>query len=203
MTYERLMGTPLPTADLLFDNSLYDLKWDGTRTSSADDDVPRLPTQDFAFHLINSVKFHCGQLFHLFDEEDFMHQFSRFHENPTDYARESPLWYVHYLLILAFGKAFVNQSARSQRPPGGDLFVYAMRGLPDLAFLDADPLQKAQVLCCIALYFQCINRRTSAYRTVSDRSLRSERVDANHLDWPSAPNCSGAWYVYGDAQPVS
>jgi len=35
-------------------------------------DVLSLPTPDFAKYLISSVKFHCGQLFYLFNEDRYM-----------------------------------------------------------------------------------------------------------------------------------
>lgn len=82
---------------------------------------------------------------------------------------KSSLWYVHYLLILAFGKAFVVQASRpnSRRPPGAELFVQAMQLLPDFTFFAADTIELIQVLCCAALYMQCLDFRGSAYRIVS------------------------------------
>jgi hypothetical protein len=127
MTHETLTGSPLfqDPENLLFDEQVYDLKWDGNRASCPQDsfDISALPTQDFALYLINSVKFHCGQLFYLFDETRSMNQFADFHQNPAEFARSSSLWFCHYLLILAFGKSFVVQSARSKIPPGGEHFV--------------------------------------------------------------------------------
>ena len=169
MTYERLMGTTLLPDRLLFEGSVYDLQWDGRRhlpgESSFDPNI--LPTQDFAVYLINSVKFHCGRLFYLFEEEYFMKQFALFHEDPLEHARKYPLWYVHYLIVLAFGKAFVVQTSKSQRPPGTELFIQAMKLMPDLTFLEADHIEKVQVLCCAALYLQCLNCRAAAHRYVS------------------------------------
>lgn len=170
MTHERLTGSSLsPDPDnLLFDDHVYDLKWDGNRANTPQDmfDVSNLPTQDFARYLINSVKFHCGQLFYLFEENRFMDQFENFQQNPAKEARSSPLWFCHYLLILAFGKSFVVQSAGSQSPPGADHFVQAMQCMPDFTFFDGDPIEKTQVLCCAALYLQCVHSRGPAYRTV-------------------------------------
>lgn len=169
MTHEALTGTALPTDGLLFDGHVYDLKWDGTRKLSAQEGFgpSTLPTQDFAIYLINSVKFRCCQLYYLFNEEDFMQQFALYHENPTEYPSISPLWYVHYLIILAFGKAFVVQTSKSQIPPGAELFVYAMKLMPDLTFFKCDPIEKIHVLCCAALFLQCLNYRPAAHRYVS------------------------------------
>lgn len=171
MVHQRLTDAPLPPDpdNLLFDNHVYDLKWDGNKANAPGDifNVSKLPTPDFARHLINSVQFHCGQLFYLFEEERLMAQFAAFQRNPAEEARSSPLWFCHYLLILAFGKSFVVQSARSQSPSGAEHFVQAMQCMPDMTLFDGDPIAKTQVLCCAALYLQCVHRRAPAYRMVS------------------------------------
>lgn len=171
MTHKRLTGSPLsPDPEkLLFDDHVYDLRWDGNKTNSnpqAVFDVSNLPTPDFAKYLIDSVKFHCGQLFYLFEESRFMEQFATFQQNPAQEARSSPLWFSHYLLILAFGKSFVVQSTRSRSPSGAEHFAQAVQCMPDLTFFDGDPIEKTQVLCCAALYLQCAHSRGPAYRMV-------------------------------------
>jgi proline utilization trans-activator len=166
MVHEKVSGSPLPGENLLFEGSTYDLGWDGRRTSASSDDVA-LPTTDYALFLINAVKFHCGQLFHLFDEQVFMRHFSNFHENLGAEADSDDLWYVHYLMILALGKAFVMRVRKERRPPGADLFVQAMRLLPDITYLCTKPFQSMEVLCCAALYLQCVDMRVAAYNLVS------------------------------------
>jgi hypothetical protein len=171
MTHERLTGTSLvPNPDeLLFDDHVYKLKWDGNKASASQNpfDISNLPTADFAKYLINSVKFHCGQLFFLFEEDRFMAKFATFYQDPATEACASPLWFSHYLLLLAFGKSFVVQSARSKTPPGAEHFVQAMQCMPDFSFYKGDPVESIQVLCCAALYLQCIHSRAPAYRMVS------------------------------------
>ncbi|CAJ0555221.1 Ff.00g052860.m01.CDS01 [Fusarium sp. VM40] len=171
MTHERLTGTPLPTHNLHFaglEGKVFDLRWDGTRRSTTQDipDMSTLPTKDFALYLINSVKFHCSWLYNLFDEDVFMKRFHRFHKNRAEHIREEPLWFVHYLLVLALGKAFVVQSTKSRRPPGSDFFVQAMKLMPDFNFFECDIIDEMQVLCCAALYLQCVDRIQEAYRLV-------------------------------------
>ena len=199
MTHERLTGSPLfPDPDrLLFDDHVYDLKWDGNKANLPEDifDISTLPAPDFSKYLINSVKFHCGQLFYLFDENRFMEQFTSFQQNPTDKARSSPLWFCHYLLILAFGKSFVVQSARSKSPPGAEHFVQAMQCMPDFTFFDGDPIEKIQVLCCAALYLQCVHSRGPAYRMVRISSIifinwkTDNYRSALHFAWPLKTAC--------------
>lgn len=166
MVHEKVYSSPLPTVSLLFEGSTYDLGWDGRRDGASATSCA-LPTPDYALFLINAVKFQCGQLFHLFDERTFMDQFSKFHEAAEPDRNDYPiLWYIHYLLILAFGKAFIVRTDKGQRSPGSDLFVQAMKLLPDITFLCADPLQSIEVLCCAALYLQCLDSRSAAYNLV-------------------------------------
>ncbi|KAL8830592.1 MAG: hypothetical protein Q9191_001345 [Dirinaria sp. TL-2023a] len=163
--HERLYGVPLPAASHLFQGPAYELGWDGRRgTAELDDAI--LPTADFALFLINAVKFHCGQLFHLFDEQEFMRNFSTYHDQGhRDNCSE--LWHIHYLLILALGKAFIVRVGQNRRPPGANLFVQAMRLLPDTTYLCNDPIPSIEILCCAALYFQCSDMRDPAYSLVS------------------------------------
>ncbi|KAE8362447.1 fungal-specific transcription factor domain-containing protein [Aspergillus caelatus] len=176
MTHEKLTGSSLfpDPNNLLFDDHVYDLKWDGNKANYPQDlfDVSNLPTPEFAKYLISAVKFHCGQLFYLLDEDRFMEQFAIFQQNPAKEARSSPLWFCHYLLILAFGKMFVVQSTRSQAPAGAEYFLQAMQCMPDFSFFDGDPIEKIQVMCCAALYLQSIHSRGPAYRMIGS-ALRS------------------------------
>ena len=168
MAYEKVMREPLSPENLLFEGKSYDLGWDGTRPLSpaSQSDSPALPSTDFAMYLLSAVKFHCGQLFHLFEEEKFMQQFSAFQDNPTQVTQSPGLWFIHYLLILAFGKAFVGKSSKGRKPPGAELFVYALTLMPEFAFYSADPIEAIQVLCCAALYLHCLDFRAAAFRMV-------------------------------------
>ncbi|KAE8414621.1 hypothetical protein BDV36DRAFT_298852 [Aspergillus pseudocaelatus] len=154
---------PLPSENLLFDGTCYDLGWDEKRhlSSQVDLEVVALPSPDYARYLIHAVQFHCGKLFHHLEEDRFMQCFSLYHENALD---PSDLWYFHFLLILAFGKAFVVQTSRGRKPPGADLFRLAMSLLPPAHMFVADAIHMVQILCCAALYLQCLDFRGPAYR---------------------------------------
>lgn len=169
MSHERALGSPLLSDNLLFQSKVYDLGWDGQRSTSSSPDIDPaiLPTPDYAIYLINAVKFHCGQMFHLFDEESFMERFTRFHEVSADRSTLMPLWYIHYLLVLAFGKAFLARNNKARRPPGAELFAQAMKLLPDITFLCTDPVESIEILCCAALYLHSLDFRSSAYQLVS------------------------------------
>lgn len=108
MIHEFILKSPLPTADLLFDGQAYDLGWEGSARMTPYDS-PAMPALDYAIYLINAVKFHCAQVFHLFDEKSFMSSLYEFYRNQQAEHVKRSLWYVHFLLILAFGKAFVTK----------------------------------------------------------------------------------------------
>ena len=201
--HERVYGAPLPAASLLFEGQTYELGWDGRRTS-AEFDEAILPTSDFALFLINAVKFHCGQLFHLFDEQDFMRNFSNYHDRGHR-GDCSELWYIHYLLILALGKAFIVRVGQDQRPPGADLYVQAMKLLPDTMYLSNEPIPSIEILCCAALYLQCLDMRSTAYSLVSPMSSSSSTFSSltRMVDWTSLAYGRSAWNTYGHSESPS
>lgn len=165
ITHEHLFGRPLPAKDLLFDGCVYELDWDGSRTS-AGPQAPVLPALDHAIYLINAVKFHCGQIFHLFDDGEIMPTLYEFYNDPSPGSVTEELWYVHLLLVLAFGKAFTCKQSQSKKAPGDDMFIKAVALLPSEIMLWRRPLQSCEVLCCIALYLQCLDCRIAAHNYV-------------------------------------
>uniref|UniRef100_A0A0D2Y957 Transcription factor domain-containing protein n=1 Tax=Fusarium oxysporum (strain Fo5176) TaxID=660025 RepID=A0A0D2Y957_FUSOF len=202
LTFHTYDFVPSVTGNI---RKVFDLRWDGTRKLTAQDvpDMSALPTKDFALYLINSVKFHCGWLYSLFDEDIFMERFRLFHENPSEYARAEPLWFVHYLLVLAFGKAFVVQSTKSRRPPGGDFFIQAMKLMPDFNFFDCDIIEEMQVLCCAALYLQSVDHIQQAYRLLISLlglplSIADETISARFPDFPGQPQKLEALKIHVD-----
>ncbi|KAI0425319.1 hypothetical protein F5Y09DRAFT_335067 [Xylaria sp. FL1042] len=167
MTHERLFHTPLPTDDLGFDCMIYELDWGGSRAASSEPASPILPSLDHCIYLINAVKFHCCQVFHLFDEETFMESLYTFYDNHLQEPRPSEeLWYVHFLLILAFGKGFTTKKSQGKRPPGEAYFSKALHLLPNMIMLWTRPVEAAEVLSCIALYLQCIDSRIVAHNYI-------------------------------------
>lgn len=165
MTHEALYESPLPPDSLLFEGSTYDLGWDGSRFSV--DQIPLIvPTLDHSIFLINAVKFHAGQLFHLFDESTFTDGLYAFYENPQQETSAPSLWYIHYLVIIAFGKALSVNWNRGGRPPGCEFFTRALQLLPDSTLLSRNAVNATEILCCIALYLQSLDFRNSAHNFV-------------------------------------
>ncbi|KAI1314141.1 hypothetical protein F5Y03DRAFT_336237 [Xylaria venustula] len=167
MTHERLFHTPLPTDDLGFDCLIYELDWGGSRAALSQPSSPVLPSLDHCIYLINAVKFHCCQIFHLFDEEAFMESLYRFYEDPLQQPQPSEeLWYVHFLLILAFGKGFTTKKSQGKHPPGEAYFSKALHLLPNIIMLWTRPVEATEILCCIALYLHCIDNRIVAHNYI-------------------------------------
>ncbi|KAF2685815.1 hypothetical protein K458DRAFT_18001 [Lentithecium fluviatile CBS 122367] len=184
LVHLHVRKTPLPGAELLFDGAAYDLPWDGSRSVS-DASTPIIPSIDYAIFLINAVKFHCSQLMHLFDEDEFMLNLHAFYSDTENGSWKGTLWYTQFLLIIAFGKTFVQQKQRSSKPPGIDFFVRALQLLPDTTRLCREPVLGSEILCCIALYLQALDARNAAHVTIG-QAMRIALAQGMHTDMPIA-----------------
>jgi proline utilization trans-activator len=184
LVHQHIRKSPLPSADLLFDGSAYELPWDGSR-SLPDSSTPIIPSIDYAIFLINAVKFHCAQLVHLFDEEEFMANLHAFYSNSESGVWKESLWYIHFLLIIAFGKTFVQHKNHAPRPPGADFFVQALQLLPDTNRLCREPVMAVEILCCISLYLQALDSRNAAHVTIG-QAMRIALAQGMHTDMPVA-----------------
>lgn len=169
MSYEHLHQVPLPSTALMFDSKVYLLNW-----AADSGQAPVLPNLDYAIHLVNIVKFHCNPLFHLLDDDTFMpklhahyHSAASAADHDEEARDQDQPWFIHFLLILAFGKAISSKSNRGSEPPGASFFMHAIQLLPNMTVLWDEPVQSAEILCCIALYLHCIEHRGSAYNYVS------------------------------------
>lgn len=139
-------------------------------------DLAKLPPVDHALMLYNIVKFRLGELFGIVDEKSFLKLFDEFHRCPLKTAQMHRLWFIKYLMILAFGKALTSYPTPTAiAPSGSDLAARALSLLPDVAFLqDERPaLLAIEVLALIALYFQSIDMRSPAYQYVRFLLIRS------------------------------
>lgn len=176
MTYEYVHHSEAPSPGLIFDGETYSVDCDGddpedeTTSNEIAKSTVSIPTKEYAIHLIHMVKFHCCQLFHLYDEKEFMAYLDGFYSQPsppTPSARKERLWYIHFLLLLAFGKAFVSRRCHGRRPPGAEFFTRAMELLPNTVTLSREPMMSVEILICLALYIHCLDYRISAYNYVS------------------------------------
>lgn len=174
MAHEHFHGTATPSSGLLFDGETYDLTSDVIDESqkyNVDGSGISIPTRDHATHLINAVKFHFCQLFHLYDEEEFSGLLDVFYSQPPpplhQRCEEERLWYIHFLVLLGLGKGCVSKCRRVRRPVGSDFFLHAVNLLPNIMVLSRVPMQSVEILICVALYLHCLDHRSSAYIYVS------------------------------------
>lgn len=101
-----------------------------------------------------------------------MSDLHEFYESSMHETFKQKLWYIHFLLIVAFGKALVAKGSEKATPYGVEFFVQAMKLLPDVSQLWTDPFTATEIFCCTALYLQSVDFRYGAYVTV-----RSSAVD--------------------------
>jgi hypothetical protein len=132
-----------------------------------------LPSLDYAMYLTNTVKFHIGQTYHLFEETTFMDRmFALYNVGPSALTQNTRMWYIQYLLIMAFGKALLIRRVPGEVPAGYEYFYQALDLFPDANGLYSDPVTTVEVCCAIALYLQAVDHRNSAYVCVRN-SLRT------------------------------
>lgn len=113
--------------------------------------------------MLNTVCFHFGHLYQPFDE-DFTRNLDEFYCNASAKVQESRLWYVQFLVVLAFGEALLAPVRRASNTASWTkYFSRAMSLLPDTTALWQDPLLAIEVLALIALYLHSVDMRDSAY----------------------------------------
>lgn len=205
MAHEQVLKAPLPSERLHWEGEVYDLDFQKDLAASplpVPIDAATLPQADFAIYLINTVKFYCGQMFHLFDEDSFMRQFAQFHDGTSpDRASVPQLWQAHYLLILAFGKAFVSRNSTGRHPPGWEMFLKGMQLQPNITFVTTDPLETMEFFCCAGLYLHSLDFRCSAYRVIG-QALRlalahglHTSMESQHIGDAMLQRCRKIWWT--------
>src|SRR6478735_7296658 len=130
-------------------------------------DISNLPPSDYAYFLIQTARFYLGPLASLIDEAEFLQHFKELYQDASAKAASCKLWYAQYLLMIAFGKAFLGGKSVDGRPPGYQYAARAMPLMPELAGIALDPILSAQALTLAAIYFQSIDMRVAAYQHVS------------------------------------
>lgn len=182
----------LPTRSLIFEGCAYDLGgWDGSRTDPIQNN-PVVPSLDHSIYLINTVKFRCGQIYHLFDDSEFMEMLYDYYSGDAKTKTKS-LWYIHFLLILAFGKNFTQTKSQQKKLPGMSYFIKAIQILPDLSRLYSSPSISTEILCCIALFYQALDCRSPAHNYVRNITARGGSVCANAERYRLDKQCEWQW----------
>ncbi|KAI5460366.1 Zn(II)2Cys6 transcription factor [Mariannaea sp. PMI_226] len=183
MTDKLHLDSPSNTPNV-FDKDVYpSLHW---KTSSFDEppDISGLPSIDHASYLFNTVKFHLGHDYQLFNEELFLKNMREFYYgNAAEKAAENRLWFVQFLLVLAFGKAFLGQSKNSTDAPGSAFFLRAVSLMPDHPRLWKDSLLAIEVLAMIGMYFYSVDHREMAHVYLG-QAIRIAQLVGLHTQLP-------------------
>ena len=180
------------------DGAAFRLQWRTKEVVEAGD-LLGLPPTDHALLLYNNVRFRLCDLSSIVDETAFLQRFDEFQQQPLSTAQTHRLWFVEYLMVLAFGKAFTSSPRQTNTtPPGADFAVRALALLPNVAFMqDERPaLLAIEVLSLIALYFQSIDMRSPAYQFVCTTAhLDHWKVTADGIyqGWTSTSPCAARW----------
>ncbi|KAJ4135029.1 hypothetical protein NW768_004639 [Fusarium equiseti] len=182
-----LVGKHLPEANSdpppwHLDGSAFRLQW---RPLMPDEqpEVSNLPPSDYAFFLIQTARFYLGPLASLIDEAEFLQHFKELYQDASTKAASCKLWYAQYLLMIAFGKAFLGGKSVDGRPPGYQYAARAMPLMPELAGIALDPILSAQALTLAAIYFQSIDMRVAAYQHIG-QALRICVLSGFHRHMP-------------------
>lgn len=170
---DKLKLSSVSNSPIFLTDDVYDIKWSPIPAATAID-IGGLPSLDYALYMVDTVKFHLGPTYRCFDNKTFQEHIREFYfGDPAKKAEEQRLWFVQFLMVLAFGKAFLSQSVSSDEPPGAKFFIRAMSLLPDITMLWKDGLLAIEVLAMAGLYLYCIDRRESAHVYVSLQNERS------------------------------
>lgn len=167
--------------------AIYPLHWTPA-LPDAPIDISGLPSIDHSLFLLTSVKFNFSQVYRLFDEEAFIDHIKGFYYGDgVQKASRNRLWFVQFLLMLAFGKAFSTHSqGTGGTVPGGDYFCRAMSLMPDLTSIWQSGVAAIEVLALASLFMYCLDHRQSAHLYVSPLILKTPQT-------PFAEWCTSAW----------
>ncbi|KAH6976653.1 C6 transcription factor [Ilyonectria destructans] len=182
MLSEKLHPEDSSLPPSLFSTETYSLTY---KTSVVHDlpDVTGLPSLSHALYLFSTVKFHLGQTYQLYDEEEFEQEIRDFYPNALQKATECPLWFSKFLLTLAFGTAFHTPPRDSPDPPGCKFFIRAMALMPDSNSLWKDGFLAMEVLALGGLYLYSVDQREGALFFLS-QAIRIAQLEGMHTHLP-------------------
>ncbi|KAL2860050.1 hypothetical protein BJX68DRAFT_275503 [Aspergillus pseudodeflectus] len=185
----------------LFDGDLYPIQWQPVRPNTHPD-ITNLPSIDHALYLFNTVKFHLGHNHLLIDEKPFVENVHAFYYGDSvKQATECRLWFVQFLLVLAFGNAFLMPSKNMNDPPGAKFFIRAMSLMPDHTALSRGGFLAIEVLSLTGLYLYSIDHRASANVYIG-HAIRIAEMDGMHTQLPedelgaeTVARCRNLWWT--------
>ncbi|KAL2808197.1 hypothetical protein BJX63DRAFT_424776 [Aspergillus granulosus] len=196
----ELPDFPAPDLPFHVDGSTWQLNWNRT-TLDSPSLLHGLPSLDSALYLLDVIKFHSYQTLFLFDEDEFLPQLREFYERGIDKAQDAPLWFIQYLLLIAFAKVLLAAPPSPETPPGAAFFERAMSLMPDFVQLNRQPNLGMQVLYLAGLYLLSVDMKDAAYAYVG-QSIRMCIIEGLHRDPPNnffgiqfANQCRNIWWT--------
>ncbi|RYN16154.1 hypothetical protein AA0113_g12556 [Alternaria arborescens] len=184
------------------DAQAFTLDWPSVRGSMLQQKAD-IPSRDYAIYLTNTVKFHLGQTYHLFEESHFLAGVHEYYNCSTlsDATGQTRLWHVQFLLVMALGQALLAPVTSGKSPASNNLVARALDLLPDAHGLYRDPIISIELLCCLSLYLQSIDHRNSAYlyigqalRIALTQGLHREH-DMEHLSEKEDTRLRNIWWT--------
>ncbi|KAM0508977.1 hypothetical protein ACHAPB_001861 [Verticillium nonalfalfae] len=184
----------------VYDGKIYPLHW--KPASSDAPDMTGLPSMDYAIYLFNAVKFHLGRAYRFFEDASFLSRMNEFYDGEArTVATQHQFWFVQYLLMLAFGKAFVSRSRASKDPLGACYFTRAMSLMPDPAVFRRDSILAIELTALAGLYFYAIDHRESAHVYLG-HAIRIAQLEGLHTPLPEkelgaqmVKRCRNLWWT--------
>lgn len=148
----------------LGNQDVYSFQWNAASGAHAVPDTTGLPSYSHALYLFETVKFRLGHNIRLFDEQAFAVHLQEFYSGDSvQQASASRVWFVQFLLVLAFGNAFLGRMTKDGEPPGSKFFIRAMALMPDFASLWKDSLLAIEVSALAGLYLYSLNQREAGH----------------------------------------
>ncbi|KAL4895512.1 Zn(II)2Cys6 transcription factor [Aspergillus ambiguus] len=183
--------------EMHLDGDIYPLDWTRDPTSGCSAELPSL---DYALHMLNITKLHLGQAYRFLDEDSFVSHILAFYNNSEEETAESRIWFVQFLLILAFGKAFLSRP-NGHDAPGSKFFVRAMSIMPVDTSTGRDSLMVIEALALAALYLYAIDHRENAHLYVG-QAVRIAQLEGLHTRLPEedlgpkiVARCESIWWT--------
>ena len=166
--YAPQAGTPPDPINT--DGVAFRLRWK-PKADVEQSDLANLPPKAYVTYMLSTVQFHLGELSQLIDQSNFERHLDSFYRDALSTAQYQRLWFVEYLLILAFGKAFLYQAGPVSVPAGCEYGMRALSLLPDPAQMHEEQMLSIEVLALAAVYTQSIDMRMVAFQYVSSYFL--------------------------------
>ncbi|KAH0591670.1 hypothetical protein MHUMG1_10580 [Metarhizium humberi] len=191
-------GSPSLPQNVL-DTEVYEFPWPSF--SASEINISGLPSLNHALYLFTTVKFHLGQTYRLFDEVEFESEIKDFYANAVQNVSEYRVWFIKFLLVLAFGTAFHTSHTTAQEPPGARFFSRAMALMPGPGCMWKESMLGIEILAMAGLYLFCIDDRESAHCYLSN-AIRIAQMEGLHTQLPQeelgaekVTHCRDLWWT--------